>query len=367
MKRTHLLLATLTASALMAGNVAAANPSAGLKKGDATLKSIGPIAFTPDGILLVSDPKAATIYAIATNDKKADGQIKIENVNEKIAGLLGTSPDQILIVDIAVNPVSKNAYLAVSRGRQANAASVIVRASAGGKLETVSLKGVNLSKAELPDAPADGEVGSGRRKMNPRTESITDIAFTDGRVVVAGLANEEFASTLRAIPFPFKNVAKATTVEIYHGAHGKFETRSPIRTFAPFGTGKNPSLFAAYTCTPLVHFPISDLKPNAKIKGKTVAELGNRNRPLDMIVYHQKDQDYLLIANSARGIMKVTTSNLDATESITSRVAGTAGLKYETIKDWSGIEQLAKIDDKLALVVRKTDGGAFHLESLPLP
>jgi hypothetical protein len=31
-------------------------------------------------------------------------------------------------------------------------------------------------------------------------------------------------------------------------------------------------LLAAYTCTPLVQFPISDLKAGAKLKGKTLAE-----------------------------------------------------------------------------------------------
>ena len=81
-------------------------------------------------------------------------------------------------------------------------------------------------------------------------------------------------------------------MEIYHGAHGRFETRSPVRTFVPFNVGNEPSLLAAYTCTPLVQFPISELKPGAKIKGKTIAELGNRNRPLDMIVYQKDGKDY---------------------------------------------------------------------------
>ena len=35
--------------------------------------------------------------------------------------------------------------------------------------------------------------------------------------------------------------------------------------------------------------PLSELKPGNKVKGKTIAELGNRNRPLDMIVYKGKD------------------------------------------------------------------------------
>jgi len=47
----------------------------------------------------------------------------------------------------------------------------------------------------------------------------------------------------------------------------------------------------AYTCTPLVQFAIPDLKPGAKVKGKTIAELGNRNRPLDMIDYQKDGKD----------------------------------------------------------------------------
>ncbi len=188
-------------------------------------------------------------------------------------------------------------------------------------------------------------------------------------MLIAGLSNEEFASTLRAIPFPFQTVPNGTSVEIYHGAHGKFETRSPVRTFVPFKVGNTPSLLAAYTCTPLVQFPISELKPGAKIKGKTIAELGNRNRPLDMITYSKDGKDWVLIANNARGIMKVSTDNIEGAESITSPVGG-GGIKgqpYETIKDWAGIEQMDRLDEKHALVVRRSAEGALSLESLPLP
>jgi hypothetical protein len=36
--------------------------------------------------------------------------------------------------------------------------------------------------------------------------------------------------------------------------------------------------------------------------GTTIAELGNRNRPTDMIVYRKGGKDYLLIANTSRGV-----------------------------------------------------------------
>ena len=115
-----------------------------------------------------------------------------------------------------------------------------LRVKADGQLEVVSLDKVKFSAAELPDAPVDGVVGEGRRQSNPRQESITDVAFFQDRVIIAGLSNEEFASTLRAIPFPFKTVANGTSVEIYHGAHGKFETRSPVRTLVPINIGNEP-------------------------------------------------------------------------------------------------------------------------------
>jgi hypothetical protein len=365
------ILTSLFALSVAGSNLLAANWTEGMKEGKPAFKSMGPLAFGPDAILFVADSKAATIFAIATDDKAgsdASKPLKIEAINQKAAALLGTSADQILIDDMVVNPASRNVYLAVSRGRGPDAVSVLIRTK-GGDLEVVELDKVKFAKAELPDAPVDGVVGQGNRQSNPRRESITDIAFLEDRLLVAGLSNEEFASTLRAVPFPFKTVANGTSVEIYHGAHGKFETRSPVRTFVPFKVGNEPHLLAAYTCTPLVQFPLSDLKPGAKIKGKTIAELGNRNRPLDMIVYQKDGKDYLLLANNSRGIMKIETDKIENAESIESPVSGGGkkGLAYETVEAWTGVDQLDRYDTKHAVVVRRGDGGSLNLEALPLP
>ena len=53
------------------------------------------------------------------------------------------------------------------------------------------------------------------------------MAFADGKLMIAGLSNEEFASKLRAIPYPFTTAEPGTSVEIFHGNHGQLETRSP--------------------------------------------------------------------------------------------------------------------------------------------
>jgi len=350
------------------------NWMAGFQEGKPPLQSVGQLAFGPDGILFLADSKGAAIVAFSTGDTQApsapvSAPLKVERVNEKVAALLGTTPDEVLIEDLAVNPISRNAYLAVSRGRGPTAAPVIIRVGAKKDLEVVSLDKVKFSRAELPNAPIDGVVGDVKKTSNPRMESITDIAFLNDRVLIAGLSNEEFSSTLRAIAFPFEKIEGGTSVEMYHGAHGRFETKSPIRTFVPFKVGNEPSLLAAYTCTPLVQFPIKQLEPGAKIMGKTIAELGNRNRPLDLIVYEKDGKEFLLLANSDRGVMKVSTENIETADGILEPVKGGAskGLSYETIAGWTGITQLAQLDSSTALVLRKVDAGAANLESLPLP
>jgi len=348
----------------------AANWTEGMKEGTPVFKSMGPLAFGPEGILFIADTRGAAVTALATGDSKPATDtrtFKVEGINQKVAALLGVAADQILINDLAVNPVSRNAYLAVTRGKGPDAVPVLIVVKSDGQPQLVSLEKVKFSRGEMPDAPIDGVVGEGRRQSNPRLESITDIGFLEDRLLVAGLSNEEFASTLRAIPFPFKTVANGTTVEIYHGAHGQFETRAPVRTFVPFKVGDQPSLLAAYTCTPLVQFPITDLQPGAKIKGKTVAELGNRNRPLDMIVYRKDGKDYLLLANSSRGIMKINADEIAGSESITARVEDKKGVTYQTIESWKGIDQLDRLDAQQALVVRRDDAGSMTLESLQLP
>src|ERR1700722_348891 len=118
---------------------------AGLTTGKAQLKSAGPLAFGPDGVLFVGDSAGAPIGAIDTRDSKATksaAQIDIKGVNEKVAALLGTSKDQILINDVKVNPISKNVYLSVSRGRGPEATPVILRLDASGKMQEVPLDNV---------------------------------------------------------------------------------------------------------------------------------------------------------------------------------------------------------------------------------
>jgi hypothetical protein len=332
-----------------------------LKEGTPDIKHAGALAFAPHGVLLVGDTLNAAVYAIDTGDSQASSDTKsvnIEKVNEKIAAMIGVSVDEMTINDMIANPLSGNLYLSVSRGRGPNAVPLLFKADAKGTLSEVSLKNVKFSKAAFGNAP---EAKPGDR--NPRMNAITDIQFNQGKVIVAGLSNEEFASKLRMLNYPFDGKDQATSIEVYHGAHGKLETQSPVRTFVTYEN----SVLAAYTCTPLVNIPVDDLK-GAKTTGKTIAELGNRNQPLDMIVYKKGDQDYLLMANSARGVMKLKLSKkeIDDTKAINSRIADTAGLPYETLSELKGVVQLDKLNANHAVLL-VSNSGVQDIRTIDLP
>jgi hypothetical protein len=337
----------------------------GMTTGKAQLKSAGALAFGPDGILFVGDSAGAAVVAINTKDTKpasSAASIDIKGVNEKVAAVLGTSKDQILINDVKVNPISKNVYLSVSRGRGPDATPVILRLDASGKMQEVPLDNVDYSTAAIPNPPvAKPEAGN----RNPRLDTITEIAYVKGNVVVAGLSNEEFSSNLRTIPFPFKSVGEGASIEIYHGSHGRYETQAPVRTFVPYTIENKQYIVAAYTCTPLVTIPMSDLTSGAKVKGATIAELGAGNRPIDMIAYKKDNHDYILMANSARGVMKVSTDHLETYKPITAP-SDIAGVPYQTVDGLKGVTKLTSLDSSNALILTDANG-AMDLRSIPLP
>jgi hypothetical protein len=356
------------AALAVAALAGAAEPSASLKMGKPDIKSAGPLAFGPDGILFVGDTQGAALFAIDTGDRTPAEKTAI-NVNDlasKVAARLGTDVKNVTINDVMVNPVSGKAYLSVARGKGPDAAPVILRVGSDGKLDELSLDNVKFAKVDIPNPPAPGAT---TKNQPSRAESITDLAYVDGRVFLAGISNEEFSSRLTSIPFPFTSETDGAGIEIYHGAHGKVETKSPVRTFVVYQIDNKPYLLAAYTCTPLVKVAVADLKPGAPVKGTTIAELGNRNRPLDMIVYQKDGKDFLLLANNARGVMKITTEGAASVEPITQPVpgGGLKGLGYETIASLKGVEQLDKLDNTHALILVRTDSGALNLETIALP
>ena len=353
------------------------NAAAALTPGKAELKSAGALTFGPDGVLFVGDSIGGAIVALDTGDRTPakSAAINIEAVDQKIAALVGVMPDQVMVNDVAVNPISRNVYLSASRGRGPDATPLVVRVEPSGKITPLSLDNVGHARVMLGDAPTSDPSA----RQDPRTTTITDMAFVNGSLLVAGMSNEEWSSALRSIPFPFNTTGKGTQLQIWHASHGRYETQSPVRTFVPYTLGGQQYVLAAYTCTPLVKIPMSDLRPGAQVKGVTIADLGAGNQPLDMVPYRKDGHEYILIANTSFGVLKLHADSLPTDKPIDSPTkVNVAGAPFDKITTLSDVQHLAAIDGASALIVSAPPGpgpryapgpsnGPVSLKTIALP
>jgi hypothetical protein len=363
-------LAALPTTLVVSSNAWSANHY-GLEEKSILLTSAGPLAFGPDGILFVSDPKSATIYAIDTKShrpEKADlekATYQLEDVQGALASLANGNAGDVAVADIAVDPEAGTLLMSVTLASRPGLAVV----GLDGKANLIKLDKVLASAIELPNAPPDKVTGEGRRASNKRMESITDLAFSEGRLIVSGLAGENPLSTVRAIGFPFQAPGSEAQIEIFHAAHGRNEDYAAIRAFIPINIDGKPSLLAGFTCTPLVRFSLDSLQKGDKVRGTTVAELGNQNRPLDMIVYERDGKTFLLVTNTARGVMKIDTADVAGQDELTEPVkgGGTAGVPFSKVESMTGILQLAKLGETHGVILRETEEKRLSLVTIELP
>lgn len=338
--------------------------TANFKTGDPGIRSISAMTFGPSGILFLGDSEQAKLVAIETRDiesPKSKVKVELKNLDAQVAALMGTTADQIMIIDMAVNPMSHNVYLAAQKKDGTPALLKL----ADGNLTTFDLANASYSNTSISNAIAAD--AKDRRGRSQRKWSISDMGFHDGKLLVTGLSNEEFSSTFRSIPFPFEKRPQFASLEIYHAAHGKYETHSPVKTFMPFEMNGKSHVIASYTCTPLVVFPMTDLKAGQHIKGKTVAELGNRNSPLDIISFNKDGKDFILMANSHRPLMKINAEEaVNFESSLTEPVKGnseTAGVNYLSLP-YMNVLQLDKLNDENIVIIQRTASGELNLTTV---
>jgi len=380
-QKTVIRIALGLAAVLVLGFMSARTPvsaAAALATGRVDLKSAGALAFGPDGVLFVGDSVGGSVVALDTADRtpvRAAAKVDVQGLDTKIAALVGVTPDQIMINDVAVNPISKNAYVSASRGRGPDALPLVVRVEASGKLTPLALDNIGHASVSLTDAPTANPAA----RQNPRTLTITDMAFLNGNLMVAGMSNEEWSSALRSIPYPFTSAAKGTQLQIWHASHGRYETEAPVRTFVPYTIAGQQYVLAAYTCTPLVKIPVGDLKPGAQEKGITISDLGSGNQPLDMVPYKKDGHEYILIANTSFGVVKLHADDMGQYKPIDSpTVVNVAGAPYDKITALTDVQHLAQLDDANALVLSAKKGsgpawdpgpssGPVNLQTIALP
>ena len=307
-----------------------------------TPRSAGALTFSPEGVLFVGDNKLGAVFAFETEHGLAPASLNpflFESIDEKIAEALGATAKRLVMNGMAVHPVTREPYLAVGvrNGDRLEPAVVIV--SLTGEVTPFDLSSSKVTVHRLSDVPDESKTFKSRAGTFPmppaaffeekartplRSMTIVDLKFHAGEVFVAGVSNQEFSSTLRRIPYPFTGDASEAQLEIYHLAHGTYETRAPIRTMQFATIEDEDTLIAAYACSPLVTIPVSALKHGAKVRGKTIGDMGN-GQPVSMVAYRDGEGDKLFITNLGRGPMVVPLSGIRTAEGFTPENRPTQG------------------------------------------
>ncbi len=343
------------------------------------IQSISVLEFMDDGTLLIGDSIGGQVIAVdlgEQNDGSEVNRLSVPDLESKLAQMLGTQPADVLIHDMAVHPGSREVYLAVSRSRAkwnsrwelpnhlANS-TTLLKMTPEGEFSEVNLKTLKQSSVSLKSPIDAAKEHRWMKGLSQRVEAITDITFSEGNIYVAGLSNEEFSSSIWKVGYPLKESAAATSIEIFHGAHGKYETHSPIRTFVPYTLNNKEHLLAAYLCTPFVTIEVDDLKPAAKIKGRTVAEFGSGNYPLDMVVIDSSDGPQIMISNSNLPIMFVNPKDIESFKGEITEQPKTyaAGVKTE-YHSGTGILHLDNLSPKSVVMIQRLPSGKLDLVSI---
>ena len=265
---------------------------------------------------------------------------------------------------MAVHPISKEIYLAVTR-KGSPAQSVLIKIDHKGNLQPVALNNVSFYETSITDVPAPGTKLP--QQWHTLTMAVTDMAFVDGELFVSGLSGEQFSSKMRRFAFPFTDQSQAVQLEIFHTSHDMYETRSPIETFLPFPINGQMHILAGYGCSPVAKFSLQDIRSKTQLRGVTLAELGGGNRPVDMIAYKKDGKDYVLIANSDRTMMRMSSEDLNKGQPLTTVVPGAyvnAGVNYLAIAE-VGVMQLDDFNDKSFIVIqRNINDGSLNLKTM---
>ena len=355
-------------AALLRDKPDAARIDDGMTVGAAAIESAGPLALGPNGTLFVGDSKGAAVFALTMGRgivPTSSEFTQVDALDAKLASLLGTTSNEIRIRDMVADTSARAIYLSIMRGRGPDAVPAIVRVSSGGAVEAIRLDSIRFSKLALERAP-DVDQGFSHpawRTAKRRTFSVTDLGFADGELFISGVTNEEFASSFRRATYPFNGHSRITQVSMYHTSHGMYETESPIETFLPLTLGGERIILAGYACTPVAKFPLGGLTEGAKVRGTTVLELGDGNRPDDMVAVQQGGTQYVLIVNNRRGLARMKTSDLTRARSLTKQIAETGGVPYQTLS-LKGVRAIEPWSNDTFVVLQMTADSTLALRPM---
>ncbi|MEM7762523.1 MAG: hypothetical protein AAF290_00460 [Pseudomonadota bacterium] len=338
-------------------------------------RSLSILEFGGPNVLFAADQKQNRIYAFEIeNIPDSTRNLDITPYNlvgfgSQLARYLETDPLGVTYHDLAVHPVTKVAFLSITVKTESGPRSELILVTPKGEIRSVDFRKLPFSSVPIGETP-DSDV-TFWRDIPAAALSVTDFEFDDGILYIAGLSNGEFASTLRHVRYPFEDSVEMTSIEMFHTAHNQNETRAPIRAMSIATVDGRKTLIAAYTCTPLVTIPASDLSDGAHVVGKTIAELGYGNTPLEVLTLtaynmERQPEEFVLVINREMGANLIQMESLAKAPALNQAFSGlgdTLGA-HGTQVPFAGTLQADDQDPQQILLLRRNiDTGDVDLIS----
>ena len=326
------------------------------EQGNPKITGIDALAFGPDGLLLIANGPRVVI--VATGDVKKTNWTKneIPKVDQIFAGKLGLQPADVEIRKIAVNPASMKAYVLVRA--LTTKTNVILAIDGAGGISEFGLENVRFKSYAL-------------KTPDVAITKATDIAWAGGKIIVSTQATDKFASRVFTIDPTDKSGAPIqVSTKTYHVGHNKWETEAPLRAIMPL-------LEAGKTS-------VEEVKANEQVTGRSILELGPGNTPRSMFSYERGGMRFVLVNvatnnkkpaagfPSAYWTARVDAGMLNETTNINENALWRAGRKnpagerVQVVNDYSGVQQMDRVDSTRALAIMESDGG-LALRVLQLP
>ena len=120
------------------------------------IQSLGVLRFSDTGVLFAGDNLSGNVIAIdLTHESKTvdSFEINVYEVYAKIAAVLGTVKENILVNDLAVHPISGEVYVSITRGKGIHAFPALVKVDADNHIHNVDLSALEITTQALHNLP----------------------------------------------------------------------------------------------------------------------------------------------------------------------------------------------------------------------
>lgn len=183
---------------------------AGAVQAEGVLRSAGPLEFGPGGVLFVGDGVGAQVVAFemasVLDDQSGyelgrietfEGRTLVPDLPAALGALVGAPAEQVVVNDMAVHSATRQVVISGHRGLGPDARPFLAKVDRG-EAALIDHAALPSTAHALGGPPAEATLEFGQPTA---AYAVTDIDHHGGEIFVAGVSGEEFASTLRRVPY----------------------------------------------------------------------------------------------------------------------------------------------------------------------